>query len=116
MENKWMDLLEECGVYANSLQEAEQIEHGLRLYLYNYGLRDKEPNEYRLGFMRRSIERLPLHTRKDFFMAYPLLREYEELLRLEAAGEKAGNDRQRYELAAKLEQYPALAGFWEPLF
>lgn len=115
MENKWFNLLEDCGIYAASWQEAKLIEEGLKLYLKNYGMQEDSATEYQLGFVKRRVEELPIASRKEFFMAYPLLWEYEEICRMEEHGGTADREK-KYQIAAWLMRYPSLQYFWEPMF
>ena len=115
MDHKWMDLLESLGIYGTSAEEQEELRKGMAFYLRTHGLREEKADAYGLGFVKRRMGELPPGSRKEFLLAVPLLWQYDMIKQRRREGEEA-EEKTQYELAGRLEKYPSLSGFWEPLF
>lgn len=68
-----LDYMEKSGVIFCSRNELVSVAEGVKLYLLENGIPEKESREYFQTYLNRSLARIERNEMKQFFLAYPII-------------------------------------------
>lgn len=67
------DYMENMKISADTRQEQQDLENGIRMYLIENGISKDEPQEYLKGFIYNHLTIIKPSDLKTYFVGYPLL-------------------------------------------
>lgn len=68
-----IDYMETAGVVFASRNELASVTEGVKLYLLENGIPEKDNRDYFKTYINRSLARIEHHEMKTFFIAYPVI-------------------------------------------
>lgn len=73
MINYVIDYMENLGVVFASHKELEEVVAGVRQYLLENGIPEKDNRDYFMRYLNRSLSKVDRYDMKQFFLVYPVI-------------------------------------------
>ncbi len=79
IEDYLLDCLEQSGAYGRNREEQQQLERGIRLFLWENGIREGETRPYFRRYVDAHLRRVAPEDRLRYFLLYPQIRQVRQL-------------------------------------